>query len=111
MPHPTNLSQRLRCLRSRCGYTQEQFAEQAGLSYKFYQQIESGRKKQIWLETVKRLAAGFGLEAWQLLAPEEPEPGAAVAEPAAQYRTGTGATKKAKKPKKARKAGAAKRGR
>jgi transcriptional regulator with XRE-family HTH domain len=68
----TDLSKRLRQLRRRHGLTQEQFAEIAGISYKFFQQIESGRKKQIWLDTVERLASGFGLEAWQLLAPDEP---------------------------------------
>jgi transcriptional regulator with XRE-family HTH domain len=66
------LASRLRRLRQRHELTQEEFAEAIGLSYKFYQQIEAGRKKQIWLETVERLAAGFGLEAWQLLAPDEP---------------------------------------
>jgi transcriptional regulator with XRE-family HTH domain len=78
--HPTiagvtllrHVSVRLRLLRQRHGVTQEEFAELAGVSYKFYQQIEAGRKKQIWLETVERLAAGFGLEAWQLLAPAVP---------------------------------------
>jgi transcriptional regulator with XRE-family HTH domain len=93
------LASRLRRLRQRHQLTQEQFAETIGLNYKFYQQIEAGRKKQIWLETVERLAAGFGLEAWQLIAPEEPahtviSPLAkedragrhlAVAEPAATY--------------------------
>ena len=66
------LAERLRQLRMRRGLTQEEFAEIAGISYKFYQQIESGRKKQLWLETVERLAAGFGLEAWQLLGSELP---------------------------------------
>ena len=66
------LASRLRRLRQRHGLTQEQFAEAIGLNYKFYQQIEAGRKKQIWLETVERLAAGFGLDTWQLLAPTEP---------------------------------------
>ena len=66
------LSLRLRRLRQHHELTQEQFAETIGLSYKFYQQIEAGRKKQIWLETVERLAIGFGLEAWQLLSPDEP---------------------------------------
>jgi transcriptional regulator with XRE-family HTH domain len=66
------LAERLRQLRYRQGLTQEQFAEAAGISYKFYQQIESGRKKQLWLETVERLAVGFGLEAWQLLGPDVP---------------------------------------
>jgi transcriptional regulator with XRE-family HTH domain len=69
LPH---LATRLRSLRRRHGLTQEEFAEAAGLSYKFYQQIEAGRKKHVWLETVERLAAGFGLEAWQLIGPEEP---------------------------------------
>ncbi len=66
------LASRLRRLRQRHKLTQEQFAESIGLNYKFYQQIEAGRKKQIWLETVERLAKGFGLEPWQLLAPDEP---------------------------------------
>lgn len=68
----TRLANRLRLLRERHGLTQEEFAEASGLSYKFYQQIEAGRKKQVLLETVERLAAGFGLEVWQLLAPELP---------------------------------------
>ena len=93
------LASRLRRLRQRHKLTQERFAEAIGLNYKFYQQIEAGRKKQIWLETVERLAAGFGLEAWQLLGPEEPthttisnlpqehkdSAQKAVAEPAATY--------------------------
>lgn len=65
------LSTRLRRLRMERELSQEEFAEKAGISYKFYQAIESGRKKQIWLETVERLAAAHGLEPWQLLAPEE----------------------------------------
>lgn len=63
---------RVRELRLKSGLTQEAFAERAGISYKFYQQIESGRKKQIWLETVERLAKAFELEAWELIAPNEP---------------------------------------
>jgi transcriptional regulator with XRE-family HTH domain len=53
--------------------TQEEFADVAGLSYKHYQQIESCRKKQLWLETVERLAAGYGIEAWELLSPNLPK--------------------------------------
>lgn len=76
--HPTitgvtdlqQLAERLRRLRLQQGLTQEEFAETAGISYKFYQQIEAGRKKQIWLDTVERVAAGFGLQAWQLLQPD-----------------------------------------
>jgi hypothetical protein len=35
----------LKELRQRHGLTQEEFAEYAGISYKYYQQIEAGRKK------------------------------------------------------------------
>lgn len=76
------LAERLRQLRLRHGLTQEQFAEAAGIGYKFYQQIESGRKKQLWLETLDRLAAGFGLEAWQLLGSELPAGSKVVCPPA-----------------------------
>jgi transcriptional regulator with XRE-family HTH domain len=41
-------------MRQCLGLTQEEFAEHAGLSYKFYQQIESGRKKQVWLQPLDR---------------------------------------------------------
>ncbi len=69
---PITYPGRLRRLRQHHELTQEQFAETIGLSYKFYQQIEAGCKKQIWLETVERLATGFGLEGWQLLSTDEP---------------------------------------
>lgn len=49
--------------------TQEQMAEIAGFEFKFYQKLEGGRKPQIKVETVERLAKPFGLDAWLLLAP------------------------------------------
>jgi len=66
------LGVRLRELRDKHGLTQEEFGAIAGFSQKHYQQIESGNKKQIWLETVERLAAAYGLEAWQILSPVFP---------------------------------------
>ncbi len=63
------LAQNLRYLRLRADFTQEQMAEIAGFEFKFYQKLEGGRKPQIKVETVERLAKPFGLEAWQLLAP------------------------------------------
>ena len=48
------IASRLRELRLRHGLTQQEFAELAGVGFKFYQLLESGRKKQIWLETVER---------------------------------------------------------
>lgn len=66
------LGKRLKELRTEHNLTQEEFGAIAGFSQKYYQQIESGNKKQIWLETVERLAAAYHLEAWQLLAPAYP---------------------------------------
>lgn len=63
------LAQNLRYLRLRADLTQEQIAEIVGFEFKFYQKLEGGRKPQIKVETVERLAKPFGLEAWQLLAP------------------------------------------
>jgi len=67
------LGSHLRALRARHQITQEEFAQIAGIGYKFYQQIETGNKKEIWLSTVERLAAAYNLRAWELLRPELPE--------------------------------------
>jgi len=66
------LGAKLRELRTRHELTQEEFAQVAGIGYKFYQQIETGKKKQIWLSTIERLASAYSLEAWELLSPEIP---------------------------------------
>lgn len=42
----------------------------AGFNLKFYQQIEAGHKKQIWVETVERLAEAYGLALWEFLSPD-----------------------------------------
>lgn len=61
------LLKRLRELRLRRGLTQEAFAEQAGFSYKYYQAVEAGRKRDLRLSTLERLAEAHGMELWQLL--------------------------------------------
>lgn len=66
------IASRLRALRSRHNLTQEEFAQTAGFSFKFYQQLETGRKKQIWLETVERLAAAYGVDPWKFIGPSIP---------------------------------------
>ena len=65
------LCRKLRKIREERGLTQEEYAESAGFNYKFYQQLESGRKKFVRLDTVDRLAAGFKMETWELLKPEK----------------------------------------
>jgi transcriptional regulator with XRE-family HTH domain len=65
----SRLAQNLRYLRLAADLTQEQMAEVLVMGLKFYQTLEAGRKPQIKLETVERLAKPFAIEAWQLLAP------------------------------------------
>lgn len=71
-PTLSRLLKRLKALRKRHGLTQEGFAEIAGMSYKYFQAVEAGRRPDLRLSTLERLAAGFSLEVWELLAPEEP---------------------------------------
>jgi transcriptional regulator with XRE-family HTH domain len=61
------LIKRLRELRKKTGLTQEQFAERIGLSYKYYQQIELGNKRELRLSTLDRLAKGLETEPWRLI--------------------------------------------
>jgi transcriptional regulator with XRE-family HTH domain len=53
---------RIKTLRETLGLSQEAFAEKAGLGYKYYQHIEAGRKRDIRLSTLEKLAKACGLE-------------------------------------------------
>jgi transcriptional regulator with XRE-family HTH domain len=64
---------RLKQLRDAHGLTQEQFAELSGISYKYYQAVEAGRKPDLRLSTLQRLASAYGIEVWQLLSPVLPK--------------------------------------
>lgn len=64
---------RLRELRKLHDVTQEEFAERTGFSYKFYQLIEIGRKCDLRLSSLERLAAAYGIEVYELLGPEMPK--------------------------------------
>jgi transcriptional regulator with XRE-family HTH domain len=91
------LIKRIRQLRENSGLTQEKLAEQAGLEYKHYQAVEAGRKLDLRLSTLVKLAKGLGLEPWELLHPIAPEP--TVAEPQAKYLRSRKPRKKKKKPR------------
>jgi transcriptional regulator with XRE-family HTH domain len=67
------LLKRLRELRRRHGLSQEAFAEKAGMSYKYYQAVEAGRKRNLRLSTLEKLAAAYHIEVWQLLSPMPPK--------------------------------------
>jgi transcriptional regulator with XRE-family HTH domain len=68
-----NLVLRLKELRKFHHITQEQFSERTGISYKYYQAIETGVKKELRISTLEWLANAYGVEVWQLLAPEIPK--------------------------------------
>ncbi len=59
----------LRLVRKNRGMTQEELAEKAGIKYKHYQAIESGRKPDVRLSTILKLARGLGVEPWELFHP------------------------------------------
>jgi transcriptional regulator with XRE-family HTH domain len=68
-----NLVQRLKELRKIHKVTQEEFSERTGISYKYYQAIETGVKKELRISTLERLANAYGIEVWQLLSPTIPK--------------------------------------
>ena len=63
---------RLKRLRVKHGLTQEDFSERSGISYKYYQAVEGGRKRDLRLSTLERIAAAYGIGVHELLAPGEP---------------------------------------
>jgi len=50
------LGKRLKELRKKRGFTQEQLSEKTGIDYKYVQRIESKKPPDIRLETIGRLA-------------------------------------------------------
>lgn len=71
-PNLKRLLDRLRLFRERHGVTQEEFAEISGISYKYYQAVEAGRKRQLRLSTLERLASAYHIELYQLFCPQLP---------------------------------------
>ncbi len=61
------LLERVKSLRLSLGLSQEAFAEKVGLGYKYYQSVEAGRRRDLRLSTLEKLANGCGLRVWQLL--------------------------------------------
>ena len=58
---------RVRELREARGLSQEAFAERAGLKYKHYQAVEAGRRRDIRLSTLIKMADGLGLKLSELV--------------------------------------------
>ena len=64
-----SFKKRLKELRLACRWTQEKAAESCGIGYKLYQLYELGIKANPGLNTLEKIASGFGLEVHELLAP------------------------------------------
>jgi transcriptional regulator with XRE-family HTH domain len=79
--------------------SQEKFAEQAGIDYKYYQHVEAGRRPNPELVTLLKLAKGTGLELWQLLKFDDVP--STVAEDPGKY-AGKTSARKSRKPAHAR---------
>jgi len=62
---------RLRELRKKRGWTQEEAAEKCGIGYKLYQLYELGMKDNPGLLNLEKIAKGYGLDVSELLASEK----------------------------------------
>lgn len=90
----------LRALRAKSGLTQEQLAEKAEISYKYYQAIEEGRKKDLRLSTLIKLAKAYDLTVSRLLETPSKLPPSPKAPQKVLYRAKKAAKKSAERKKK-----------
>ncbi|NQT28661.1 MAG: helix-turn-helix transcriptional regulator [Candidatus Omnitrophica bacterium] len=60
-------SERLRQLRQKYGYTQQQLSELADIEYKHIQRLESKRPCDIKISTLKKLAGAFNISLSKLM--------------------------------------------
>jgi len=60
-PTAKKLANRLKFLRKERGLTQEEAAKKCGIKYKYYQEHEGNRPRDIRLSTMEKLARGFGV--------------------------------------------------
>ena len=67
------LTARLREMRKLHSFTQETFSEISGVSYKYYQLIEIGKRRDLRLSTLEKIANAYGIGVHELLAPEIPK--------------------------------------
>ena len=67
------LISRLRELRKTHALTQEKFSERSGVAYKYYQLIEIGKRIDLRLSTLEKLARAYGIGVHELLAPNFPK--------------------------------------
>ena len=68
-----NIAQRLKDLRKLSKLTQEEFAEHADMNYRYYQHLESGRKKFLRIDTIERICRAYGIEVWEFFYTQLPQ--------------------------------------
>lgn len=51
--------------------TQEDFAELLGISYKYYQRVETGKQKDLRFSTLDKFSLALGVDSWQLISPRK----------------------------------------
>jgi transcriptional regulator with XRE-family HTH domain len=63
----TKLANRIKELRKKCGYTQEELSEIAKIDYKYLQKIEGKTPPNLKLETLEKIANAFSIPISKLL--------------------------------------------
>jgi transcriptional regulator with XRE-family HTH domain len=86
----------LKQIRLSLGLTQEKFAERAGLDYRYYQHIEAGRRQNLTMDILIKLAVSCGLELSELLNFETPL-GVLAEDPPNPEKRGSGPKRRKKK--------------
>jgi len=87
---PPDLAGHLAQLRQQTGLTQEDFAERAGITYKYYQAIEAGRRSDLRFSTLARLARAHGMRLSEFFfRMEAPVPALVAERPSVSYRAST----------------------
>lgn len=62
-----SLAKRIRFLRQKHGMTQEQLCNASGVTLKYIQNLEGKKPYNPTLNTMQKLAEGFGIPLWKLL--------------------------------------------
>ena len=62
-----HLAKRIRQLREKCGYTQQKFAEKAGIDYKHLQRLEGKNPPAIRIDTLEKIAKALNVSLNRLL--------------------------------------------
>ncbi|MDP3920447.1 MAG: helix-turn-helix transcriptional regulator [Candidatus Omnitrophota bacterium] len=60
------LAKRIKELRKKRRFTQEEAAEKAGIKYKYYQEMESTNPRDMKFSTLEKIAKGLGVPLSQL---------------------------------------------